>query len=537
MTVWILSVVLLGWQSPGLDSPRQTLAQQMAEGAEVTFSDVELALLASGAVTADDLQTYAQKYEAMIAGMMPDERQAKQREKRLANTLMKNIFKYALAADAGRADLRQLIDDRSHGPLTATFVLMDLAQRNNIDVVGLVEDERLSTYFLSETRGGLRELAAAMATQNGVTFSEEDTAQVPDLLELSVLLAPASEFGIGIQDVQLYNRALRYYNDSAFRDSANVAVGGAARYPKRTEFVSLCYNIGIKLFQEASQNGYPETLRLGERLAPFTGQHRESFEKTLGLVRYNHAAQLFNNRQFEAALAALENADREQEGYQTILAGSLTSLIENKVNDGAIQDARALLPDLMEADPEQARQMERFIADKELQNLESSGQLQEALAKAAENLQDDRGRDNYVAVLTQVIQQAREDESKSLDDLLQMLDQVPAALKGDARISDIRFNSYIHWLKKYEDNQYDQIIPLFRKIFDDGAVDLTEEDKSALAEGYGNALFYQIEALIAEHKFREADTKSKQALKLHPQHEALQQQRKKIDVILERIAE
>jgi hypothetical protein len=533
MTALILSVLLMSWQSG--EAPRQVLNSQITEGIPITFSDTEIALIASGVNDTAELENYAAKYEALIEGMMPQGRQANQKGKRLANILMKNVFKYTVSADENSADLRELIDDRIYGPLTATYVLHDLAARNELELAGLIQDERLANYFFAEKRGGLREVAAAMATQYGLSLPDDLAETIPDMLSLSKMLAPESQFGIGIQDVQLYNRALKSYNEEQFMTAARVAVGGATRYPNRTEFVNLCYNIGIQLFQKAAANGYPITIQLGESLSPFTGEHKAGFDQTIAVVRYNYAAQLFNSQRWEDALAMLEKADKEQDGYTTILAGSLSQLIEAKVEANDYETARAMLPDLMDADGEQGRLIERFIADRELQALESRGNLDEALAKAAENLGDARGRDNYIAVLTQKVQREREKEGSSLDGILSFLDGAPAAIQGDSRLSDIRFNTYMHWLKQYEDNQYGQMLPLFRRIFADDAVALTAEDRSVLEEGYGNALYYEIEYLIEERKFLDADAKSKRAVKLLPNHKALSQQRKKVDTILERI--
>jgi len=530
--VFLLMMTGLAWANPLKDQ----LIRELSETGQTNFTDLEIALIASGVAEPDALQAYIEKYKALTERLKLNDKQLKLNPKKKARTIYKLVFSNLKREDPSISGILSILDNGSYSPLSATWLYVAASQDAGLDPSAYsTMKERLDPYFLDGNPTSLKDIAASFLTVQAAVADENHLKEAGQSLKLSTLLSPQSTHGKGFSDVTLYNMALKQFNANAFVPAAWLALGATQRYPDVKEFQGLCYNIGIKIFQGTLTEGnWEEAIELGNLLAPHTGKYQEGFRKTLGTVYFNNAVNLYNAGNYKAALASLEHASPQQDGYTDLVTGSLSRLIETAVGEGDSETIDTLLPRLEEIDPERANNVKTRLSQLKLQDLDAAGQLEEALELAAGDLGSELGRNNYLSVLTRYSQSKRQE---SLDAALTLLDGVPAVLKEQEALKTLRFNAYATWLNKYEDKQYDQVIPIFKRLFSDTKVSLTAEDKKVFRESYGNALYIEIQKLIEDRHFHKADEKSREALDLVKGHKALLDQRKLVDTILKRISE
>ncbi len=530
--VFIFLITGFSWGNP----LRDQLFKELKETAQTQFSDVEIALIASGVEDAETLQAYVEKYRVLSERLKLSDKQLKGNPRKVARTVHKKIFSNLKRENESVFGLIPMLDSGEYSKLTATWLYVAASIDAGLvpSAYGAFQDD-LEPYFLNNESMGLRDIAASFLTAESSDFGEKEPQKAWRSLQLSCLLSPVNEQGKGFYDVKLYNMALKMFNANSFEPAGWVAAGAAQRYPSLAEFEGLCYNIGIKLFHGAlEKDNWDEAIQLGELLAPFTGQYKQRFDSTLKTVHFNYAVSLYNSGNSEGALAQLELASPSQDGYSDLLTSSLDRVIEKAIEENDPETVSQLLPRLEEANPVRAEKVKTRLSQLKLRDLDASGKLEEALALAREDTTSELGLKNYLAVLTRSSQSKRHE---GLDAALALLDSVPDELKQNEVVKTLRFNAYAAELNKYEDNQYEITIPLYKRLFADKGLTLSEEDRKVFWESYGNALYFEVQKLIEDRHFQKADVKSKEALKLITDHKALLDQRKLVDTIMKRISE
>ncbi len=521
------------------DGLAERLRQSLTSGEEPPFSDLEMALIAGGADDADTLAKTAADYEALIKKLSLSNKQLKQSPARRQALTLKNVVTHLRKLKPGEAQdgLLELLNQGRYNALTAAYLYIDLAKRAGLEgkIYGKAE-KGFSPYFLNGSDASARELAAALFVKRGLAVDDGQAAEALTALRVAKLLAPDSAYGAGDADARLYNRVFKLYEAGDLTAAAQFAAGAAERYPNLKELQPLCYNIAVKMFQAAEAGGdRGQASEWGETLAPHTGELRKDLEAALATLRFNGAVNLYNQGELAAALEALAQSGipPEEDGARNLRIGAYEQLAEQALAAGDGPGARGWVDKLAAVDAERADYMNQRLSQLSLKKAEESGDLTGALELAAKDLSTDLGRNNYLAVLSQYVQSLYgQGKAKQA---LAALDRAPEAVAGASALTDLRVNSYTAWLASFSNRDYRGLIPVYRSIFADKRLDLKADERDAYLEGYGNALYFEIEDLIAERQFQTADKKSKQALAIAPNHEGLKSLRKKVDVILKRI--
>lgn len=500
------------------------------------YSPVEVALLAEGLTTGEALEAYMQKYESLLVGMSLTAKQAGRSGKKRAKSLLKKLFGQLKSPGADFAGVRMLVDEGHYSDLSATLVFFDLAARHEIDLTDFAQaPEGLDPFFFSAAPATLVDVVAANLIA-GALHETGDPQTSRTMLRISKALSPTSTYGTGTLDVRLYKQTYEHYQSESWETAALLASGAAARYPDLKEFQALCYNIGIRIFGVAGKGIEREpAMALGEMLAPFTGEFRNEFRGALATTAYNFAVDLYNRGSLEAALTALDQISDPPDpaANRQLALNCIERLLESFRDSNQPDRIEPLLVRMQGLDAERATRLRARLGQLELKAVAESGDLEQAMRLALQDLDSEIGRNNYLSVLSQFNHTLRRE--KRYEHALAVLDETPDRLERREALQNLRFNTYVAWIKHFPDEDYTHLIPLYRRILADSKLELSSQDKNVYRENYGLVLYREIETLIAERRFDEANNKSKQALRLLPDHAALKRQRTLVDQIMERI--
>lgn len=236
---------------PGMGKPlKDQLIRELSETGQTNFTDLEIALIASGVAEPDALQAYIEKYKALTERLKLNDKQLKLNPKKKARTIYKLVFSNLKREDPSISGILSILDNGSYSPLSATWLYVAASQDAGLDPSAYsTMKERLDPYFLDGNPTSLKDIAASFLTVQAAVADENHLKEAGQSLKLSTLLSPQSTHGKGFSDVTLYNMALKQFNANAFVPAAWLALGATQRYPDVKEFQGLCYNIGIKIFQ------------------------------------------------------------------------------------------------------------------------------------------------------------------------------------------------------------------------------------------------------------------------------------------------
>ena len=512
------------------------LLENLEKTGEPQYSNLEIAFIASGATDSQELESLKTAYEQLLADLKLPEKLAKQSSKKKVKQIQKALFNRFKKEGGASATFIDLVKSERRSKLTATYFFLDLAKQEGLANGDLAtKSENLEPAFLGESPSIPREIISAFLVEQAATFSVERATGIRKALKLSERLAPKSTYGTDRLDRTFYNIAIKAYQDKAYMKSATIAAGASLRFPNLKELNNVCFNSGLQLFKSVgTQKNYEEVLELGHALSPFTGENQSQFEAMISTTRYNYGVGLYNAKNYEQAYVQFEKAIHYTgDNRRRLLISSLSLTIGDMAQAGRAEEAQALLEKLEELDPEEAELARRRLAQLQLKVVDNSGDFKAALKLASKDVVSEIGRKNYLSVLTRYIQSLR--TAGKLKEAFSALDQVHDTVKNDTILNDLRYNTYIIWLDRFDEKNYAEQLPIFKALFNDKKLTLQPEDESTLRENYGNALYREIEYLIGEQHFKEADQKSRVALKIAPKHDGLLQQRHLIDRILKRI--
>ena len=530
--IWIW---LAGWCAAGELQDR--LIDQLRGSGETTMTEAEVALIAAGVDSEAELKSALGQYQAMIDRLRLSEKQQKGNGKKKVKAIHKRLDDYLKIQDETSYDLMVLIEKGVYSSLTATYFFVTLAQMEDVSPWDYAVIEKgYDAFFLTGQEFGKYELAAALAMKRAVNLPPGEEQAAADALTLSKWLAPETTYGAKTIGKDLYNKAYELYQNKAFDASVKIALAAAERFPDMLEFHPLCFNLGILMFQTAeSGEGLEETIAVGEQLLPHTGKHVEQFEKALNTLRYNLAVRLFDLGDTAGAIRVAEAIGNPHDpvAHHNLLIKSYEKLAEANFEKSMEADNEALLAKLAALDPARASRFRTRLAQMKLKKLSEAGALRDALNLAAKEIGKEFGESNYLSVLTTGVQAMCENDR--FQDALAQLEDVPREVAGHEAIEKLRRYVYATWISKYPDTDFQDLIPILRQALADKKLILPEEDKSAYVETYGNALYREIEKLVADRKFKMADEKSRMAVKLVPNHQSLLEQRKLVEAILKRV--
>ena len=128
---FVLVLMLLPGLAFAEESLTDKLYAELSERGQTTFSDLEIALIASGVDSAESLDTYKGKYQALLDKLSLSDKQQRQKGKKKARTLHKMLFE-ALVKEDGEANLATLLDNGSYNTLSASYVFAALARRDGV---------------------------------------------------------------------------------------------------------------------------------------------------------------------------------------------------------------------------------------------------------------------------------------------------------------------------------------------------------------------------------------------------------------------
>ena len=514
---------------------QEQLFSELLKKGQTDFSDVEIAFIAEGAADPDQLRDLSEAYNALLDRMALDPKIARQKGKKKAKTLYKLLFSILEGSPAEETGLTDLVKADLFNETVATFVFLDLVRRNGL----VYEDYRLFSegldgYFFGEKEPSSREVVAAMITRRALYLADNRGWDIWKSLDLSKLLAPASTYGVNTLDRLYYNRVYQLYQAEEYLTGGYIAAGAANRFPNLVEFQILCLNLGAQLLKTTETRGDHQTMiPIAEALAAFTGEHAATLREAIATTRYNQVVFLYNKGRYDEALKLLEQGaiPKEQDGYRNMVVGSYVGLINRNIDAGTVGEAAPYLAKLEALDPQRAERMRTRISQLELKEVDESGDYAKALALASADLKTEVGIKNYLSVMTRYMQSLR--KKGSFEEALTILDAVPPQLQS--QVNHLRLNTYTAWTEQFPDEQYATLIKIYKRAFKDSKLDLDGEHLAAYRENYANALYREIEALVADRNFTLADQKSKSALKFAPNHAALKEQRKLVDTIMQRI--
>lgn len=535
----LLTFLLVTWSALVCANDLESqLLKKLSENADQTeFSLLDMALIAGGADNTAALSEAKGAFEAATEPLSLNDKLAKFGGSKAAKALFKNIGKKLKTEDAGQYSLLGALKDRAYSTGTLAFLYSYLGDKLGLSAGDLASvAKKLGPYFAEKTEINPRESLALLFADKGVALAGSDPVAAGRALAVSAKLFGADNYLFGTADTNLYNQGLTYYNEGKYSEAAELIAGAAARWPGRTEFSPLAFNIGIKLFEQAeSDKNYGAIVPVAERLAPITGQYENQFLDTLAKFQYNHAVHLRDSGQVEAALAQAESIQRphSETTLKNFRIGIVEKLVENAGSNNDSEGAARWLAKLKGIDAKRAANLKTMLSQLALKELDESGQYEQALNLAAKETDTEVGRQNYLAVLSRAVSALAKDGK--FKEGFQKLALVPSEVEGADSLNNLREFLYINQLAQYTDRDYKKSLPIFEKAFADKKLSLSSENKAAFKENYGNALFREVEQIIADRDWDLADKKSKAALAKAPGHQLLIDQRKTVETILKRV--
>ncbi|CAM2006361.1 hypothetical protein [Acanthopleuribacter pedis] len=506
-------------------------------GEQTEFSTLDMALIAGGAKDPDALAAAHSAFETAAQPFSINEKLAKFGGEKAAKALFKSIGKKLKTEDAAQYGILDALKTRAYSTGTMAFLYSYLGDKFGISADDLaVVTKKMGPYFADKSAVKVRESLALLFADKGIALAASDPVAAGRAFAVSSKLFNAGKYLFGAADTNMYNQGLTFYNEGKYREAAELVAGAAGMWPDRKEFSPLAFNIGIKLFEQAeADKNFAAAVPVAERLAPFTGEHKNQFLDTLAKFQYNQAVHLRDNGNLEAALKQAENIERphSEATIKNFRIGIIENMIE-KANEAGDQAATtSWLSKLEGIDAKRAANFKTMLSQMALKALDESGQFDQALELAAKEVGNAVGKQNYLAVLSRAVS-SLSDQGKFKEGFAKLA-LVPTEVEGDDSLVKLREFLYINQLAQYTDRDYKKSLPIFEKAFADKKLKLSDENKAAFKENYGNALFREVEAIIADRKWDLADKKSKQALAKCPNHKLLVDQRKTVETILKRV--
>lgn len=530
----LLGIVFILVQSAMAGELQDKLYAQL-EGGALTFTNLEMVLIVEGVVTRGNLANYVDAYESLLEELKLTGKQAKAKETKRARTLHKKLFRHLKVASKPGEGLLALLDDASYTPLTATIVFTDLCTRAGLRGNEHTSiKEKLDPYFAGG-KGTVKQVIAAHLCRLAVHLGDPRAKEIPAILRLSTQLDPGSNYGKDELDKHFYNRSLTLYNAGAYLSAAQMVIGGMTRYPAEPAFGPLAFNAGVKLFSLESIDEQSAT-QLARQLFEGMGAHQAEFETVMNHRQYNLAANLYNQKKYEAAVIELERVKipPDLESFNRVLASTYALLAEKRLEQDDAAGGEHFMVKLAELDADRAAVLRHRLAQLKLKKMVDSGQLERALADAATRLDTDIDRKNYKSVLVQFNQGLR--ASGAYEKALAALDNQPDLPGLAESAANLRFNTYDDWLQSFEAKDVAHLLPIYARMLKDKQLKMSAENATIIKENHGNALYLEINRLIEERKFEQADQKARAALKILPNHPLLIEIGQKAATILRRIS-
>lgn len=503
------------------------LEKQIQSG-ELTNSVVEAALIAEGVHTAAELATYTSKYEQLKSDLALSGKQLKGNAKKKAKALHKNVFANLKTLDTGTAGLRGLLDNRSYNVQLATWLLAHISEAAGLSAADWAATKKHLDPDFVAAPAKADVILAAHLTNMAANLPAEKGSNLPLLASLATHLAPQSTYGEGVYDAKIYNDALANFNANKFQQAAWQVQAGATRYPQQKAFQPLAFNVGFKLVEA-------ENFQAAQPLMPFMGDNLPDFKTTINTQRYNIAARFYNKKDYAKAIELLEQIKTPPAGvnYKGILSTSYAVLAEDYVTKGKAVMGEELLAKLDKIDPNRGQRTRQRLEQLRLKGLVESGDLQNALNEASKQLDSDVDRNNYKSVFIQLMQELR--KQKQFQKALDLTKSVPSSAQLGETFQNEIFNTYAEWIESKPAQDFQAQFPIYKKMFADSRVKLTEKNREIITENYATLRYLKITKLIEDRKFEQANTENQQALKEAPNHKNLLEQRKLIETILKRL--
>jgi len=526
------------------------LHAELSEKGETSFSDTQIVLIADGISDETALNEAVEKWENFIYRIKLSEKDAMQNGKKKMRMVNKRAKPFLKKGVTKGATLMDLVKSGKYTRISATWFYVSLADGGGLvakDYKNLLKF--LDPYFFKDREPKLRDIAAGYLMFQANQWPDERKDDLIKALNASHMLADLN-YGEEFLGKPLYNRVKTKYDAAIALDeegkkeeasellleTAVLAVAVTDCFSKMKVFDAVCFNIGTKLIQLPAAQKYPEKVtKLLLGLTEHTGEHRKSFEANLQIHLYNHAARLYNEKKYTEAAATFEKITDppSPQDYKAVLASCYTLLIDQAFADKDLDNVRDLMTKLTKVDPSKAKVMDQRLKQLELIELVKSGGMDKALVLAAKDLTNDINRGNYVAVLTQFNQAKR--ELGEFEGGLKVLDEAVIEEWSKESIEALRLNTYVDWEKTYKEEDYQNLIVFYAKVFADDKLVLTDKNKEVFRHNYGSALHASITKLIETRKWKEASEANTKALKLVPGHQDLLTQRGLIDRILKRV--
>ena len=514
----------------------QLLADLEKDGT-TQFSTLEMALIAEGTADPETLKDLVSRYNAKLEKLTLSPRQMKQKGTRKAQIIQKNLQKIVKDSQVDATGFAQFLESGNYTNVIINYIFVDVGERSQLEPADYQSVAQiLDQGFFKNGTPSLREIAAGHFTYHAYQHSEKSIEDTIRLLRISTLLEPKSEFGIDTIGKLLYNKTLELYRAEQFEPAARLASSAASRFPQLGTFSDLCFNIGIKMFQSPMEQNQRELVtELAHLLKANTGAHQSKFENAMDTRQYNHGAILFNKKQYAQAIAALEQVKNPPDPaeHKRVLTGSYQKLAEQLSTTGDEEGYQAALAKLGELDPNRADLTRQRLRQLELKAVDESGDLEQALKMASQNLETDLDRQNYQSIMTRHVKNLA--KSGAFEKAFKILDGVPQKAAAGTQVEALKVNTYHDWIESFKPEDFKNRIAIFKKVFADKGLKLKGENQEIFRHNYANALHREITLLIEERKFTEADKKSRQALEMSPEHEQLNSQRNLIDTILKRV--
>ncbi len=524
---------LIVWAGLGLAGELQTQLDANLDAGKLERSSLASALVAEDVASAEELQQYLDRYEKLIASIQA-ETNGKGTGKKLAKQLHKSVLATGKLEGEQGDGIRNLLDDKSHTPILATYLMADLAARAKLEESDWRDiREKLESNLSGAAPDAVLGVLLALQAYH---LQDADPSKTCRLLRLSKQISPNSGFSWGDLDKLLYNRGLELFNKTQYQAAAQVTIGAATRFPEQKLFYPLAFNLGVKLLEgdKADERNVRDMVR---RLHLLMGDHRGDFDKALSTSSFNRGAKLYNAGNFEGALAALEQVQNppNPEQFKQVLINCYMALAESRLEAGKREEADAMRAKLRALDAGAADELDERLGQLQIKSMVEAGDLTTALAKAATQLNTDIDRNNYKTVLLRYSEDLI--AKGQYEKLLANLDKQPAAAQLGDTADNLRFNAYVAWLESFQEHEFAPMLATYRRAFADTKLRMTPENAKLMRENCAIVMHAEIVKLIEDRKFKEADAKSKAALAFAPANPALKQQRQTIETILKRIAE
>lgn len=514
----------------------EALVQGLRTG-ENPFSLRQTAMIAGGVETEKDLEVHMRSYQFFIEDLTLPERYNERSPEKQLKALKKQISPRMRTFNDATHGISRLVDEGLYSHVTAAFIIDDLLRVHELETQDLkLFEDFVTEPFLQRDDGYRLRVLAALFELKAIAALESDPEGAARSLEIADLLAPNFVFGEKITAPMVYNQARSFFESHKFQKAALLTMAGARRFPMIDAFQPLAYNVGIMILKESEQGaGFEEVITAARPLVPFMGELAADFAGALGVVRLNHAVSLYNEGDFEAAVRLAEDIQvvDDQAAKKRLLIGAYEALIAQRLKAERSDGVDTLMARLQAVDAVRAEQFKQSLQQVKVKQLSEAEAFEEALAEAKQALDEEVGQQNYKAVVHQYVRNLS--NRGHFKEALAQLDKVPESLRGED-LNDLRHYIYGNWAASLPTESYEARGEVFETLFADPALGFNSEDERAIyEEEYGDVLYGQIEKLIAEKQFQEADAQASAALKKLPNHPLLLEIKAKTQLILNRI--